>query len=269
VRCDPEPDFAQNAAFHDDVAAQYDVHLGGNPYNELARTAFRELVGRYVLTGSTLLDFGCGTGLDALYYAQHGYRVLAYDNSPGMIAELERRCRTQIASGAIATHAAGYPSFLAQFPAWPAPNAVVANFAVLNSIRDLSPLFETFARELAPPGWIVVSILNPLHWAKVKTPGWWRDAWRHPTGPRLFSAHPYQTYMHFPGALLLSARGFHLVGRGNAGAFVRYDAAAPGEPRAWWGQADSLKGRFARGLWRTPAFRLLGHFLFLVLRRDP
>lgn len=270
MRSDWEADFAQNAAFHDGVAAEYDVHLRSSPYNDLARTAFHDLVARYVPAGSTLLDFGCGTGLDALDYAQQGYRVLAYDNSPGMVAQLEARCRAQIASGAVATCAAEYPRFLDRFPAWPAPDAIVANFAVLNSIRDLSPLFETFARQLRPSGWVIVSILNPLHWAKVRTPGWWQDAWRHPGGPRLFSARPYRTYLHFLPALLRSARGFHLVGRANAGAFVRYDAVAPpGEPRRWWGQADSPKDRFARVLWQTPAFRLLGHFLFLVLRRDP
>jgi SAM-dependent methyltransferase len=270
MRSDWEPDFAQNAAFHNEVAAEYDVHLRSSPYNDLARAAFRDLVARYAPSGSTLLDFGCGTGLDAQHYAQQGYRVLAYDNSPGMMAQLEVRCRPQIASGAVATCAAEYPRFLARFPEWPAPDTVVANFAVLNSIRDLSPLFETFARHLRPPGWVIVSILNPLHWAKVKTPGWWLDAWRSPAGPRLFSTRPYRTYLHFLPALLRSARSFHLVGRANAGAFVRYDAVAPSrEPHSWWGHADSPKDRFARVLWQTPAFRLLGHFQFLVLRRDP
>jgi SAM-dependent methyltransferase len=264
-----EPDFAQNAAFHDDLAAHYDVHLRSSPYNDLARAAFQDLVARLVPAGSTLLDFGCGTGLDALHYAQQGYRVLAYDNSPGMMEQLKVRCRTQISSGAVTTCAAGYPSFLDGLPACAAPDAVVSNFAVLNSIRDLSPLFETFARQLRPPGWIIVSVLNPLHWAKVKMPGWWHDAWRSPTGPRLFSTQPYATYLHFVPAVLRAASRFHLVGRANAGLFVRYDAVRPaGGPRLWWGHADSSKNQTARVLWRTPAFRLLGHFLFLVLRRD-
>ena len=75
-----EPDFSKNAAFYDALAVDYDRHLRSSPYNDLARLAFREIVQRNVPTGSTLLDFGCGTGLDALHYAQQGYRVLAYDN---------------------------------------------------------------------------------------------------------------------------------------------------------------------------------------------
>jgi SAM-dependent methyltransferase len=226
------------------------------------------LVKRHVRRGSTVLDFGCGTGLDALAYAQRGYRVLAYDNSPGMVAQLERRCQAQIASGDIAAHDMDYPSFLECFPRWPTASAVTANFAVLNSIRDLRPLFGAFARHLAPPGWMLVSILNPLHWSKLKMPGWWRSAWRVPRGPRLYATHPYASYLHFVPALLRAAQPFHLVGRANAGALVRYDAAMPPHQQpVWWEPGDSAAGR-ARALWRTPFYKLLGHFIFLVLRRD-
>jgi ubiquinone/menaquinone biosynthesis C-methylase UbiE len=79
--------FEQNAAVHNELAADYDARLSGNPHNALARRAFVELVARHVPTGSTLLDFGCGTGLDALDHAHSGYRVLAYDNSPGMLVQ--------------------------------------------------------------------------------------------------------------------------------------------------------------------------------------
>ena len=134
---------------------------------------------RNVPPGSTLLDFGCGTGVDALEYAHRGYRVLAYDNSAGMVAELERRCGNEIAAGADSAVARGtmQPSSIAGRE-WPAPNAVIANFAVLNSIRDLRSLFDTFAQRLAPPGWVIVSILNPIHWTKLKEPRWWLHALR-------------------------------------------------------------------------------------------
>lgn len=276
MRRDFEPDFARNRAFYDELAPQYDGQLSCSPQNELARAAFQDLVGRLVSPGSTLLDFGCGTGIDALRYAEHGYRVLAYDNSPGMVAQLAARCRKYIETGAVTARSVEFPSFLRWFSEWSAPAAVVSDFAVLNSIRDLSPLFETFARELAPPGWVIVSVLNPLHWAKLKTPSWWHDAWSKPAGPRLFSRHPYMTYLHFVPGILRAARGFHLVGRANAGRFARYDPIGgaggfdcPPRERRWWGRADSAKQQAVRFLWKTPAYRLLGHFLFLVLRRDP
>ena len=254
--------FEQNAAVHNELAAEYDVHLSGNPYAVLARKAFVDLVGRHVPSGSTLLDFGCGTGLDALHYAHRGYRVLAYDNSPGMLAQLERRCQAEIASGVITPYSAGYSSFLDRFPQWPSPQAAVSNFGVLNSIPDLEPFFDTFAQRLAPPGWMIVSILNPIHWKELKTPRWWRKVLLE-SGPHIYATQPYTTYLHMVPAVRRAARSFQLVGRANAGALVRYDAITQ---RLWWGKTA---GRLRRALWRTPAHRLLGHFVFLVFRRDP
>jgi hypothetical protein len=182
-----------------------------------------------------------------------------------MIAELEHRCRAEIASGAITPYAMDYASFADRLPRWPAAQAVVSNFAVLNLIPDLEPLFDTFARCLASPGWVIVSILNPIHWSKLKAPRWWRSVLRKRSGAPVYLTHPYTSYLHFVPAVLRAARAFRLVGRANVGKYVRYDSAMPGEERLWWGSADSNVERI---LWHTAAHRLLGHFVFLVLRRD-
>ena len=111
-------------------------------------------------------------GIDALEYAQRGYRVLAYDNSAGMVGGIRsgvvagsRRAKFYLPWTTRRSSIAG--------PIGRSPSAVTANFAVLNSIRDLPPLFEMFAERLAPPGLVMVSILNPLHWTKLKEPHWW------------------------------------------------------------------------------------------------
>jgi SAM-dependent methyltransferase len=263
-------DFEQNATFYNDLAEQYDLHLTGDSHNLLARRAFTDLVERYVPPGSTLLDFGCGTGLDALHYAQHGYRVWAYDNSPGMVAQLEHRCEAEIASQKITPWSEEYPSFLDHFLQLPTPHAVVANFAVLNSIGNLKPLFDTLARNLVAPGWIIISILNPIHWSKIRMLRWWLNLFSNPGTLLAFTTQPSICYLHFISRLVRAARPFHLVGRGNAGALVRYDSVARGdEKRLWWIHSESNKNRLTSALWRTFAYKLLGHFVFLVLRRDP
>jgi len=264
-----EPDFRQDAAFHDQVAARYDEQLMRNPDDLLARRAFQDLVARYVSSSSTLLDFGCGTGLDALAYAEHGYQVIAYDNSPGMVAQLEQRCRAQIESGQVVPYSMDYSSFLEHFPEGSSPNAVSTNFAVLNSIRDIGALFDFFARRMAPPGWVIASVLNPTHWSRLRKPQWWRSALSQPETPQIFTITPCVSYLHSIRSLRRAAKSFQFVGRANVGSMVRYDALMSGEAPTWWEPGITAAKRLERALWRTRAHRLLGHFVFLVWRRDP
>jgi len=241
------------------------------PTDLLARRAFVDLVAQHVVPGSVLLDFGCGTGLDAFQYARRGYKVLAYDNSPGMIAELETRCEHEIDSAQISTCSVRYPEFIDRFP-WPhSPHAVVSNFAVLNMIVDLESLFDFFARQLAPPGWMILSILNPIQRRNLRAPRWWSIALQTPSREAPVNlTEPYPSYLHFEPALLRAARRFHLVGRANAGAVVRYDSAPPSQmQQRWWRVPESNGGSFRHLLWQTPAHRIFGDFVFLVLRRDP
>ena len=261
-------EYEKRVAFHDEIAPQYDAYLTRSPFDLLARQAFVDLVAHYVPSEATLLDFGCGTGLDAIEYTRRGYKVLAYDNSPGMMAQLERRCGAEIASGSVIAESMDYGLFADQLARWPAPHAAVANFAVFNLIADPEHLFDTFARYLAPPGWVVISILNPLHWSKVTTASWWRNTLWQQSGPRAYVTEPYRAYLHFEHSVLRAARRFRLVGRANAGKRVRFDPVHDGDGRRmWWG--DAKLSPLERVMWQSAAYRLLGHFTFLVLRRDP
>jgi hypothetical protein len=87
-------------------------------------------------------------------------------------------------------------------------------------------------------------------------------------GSALYLTHPFVSYLHFVRSLLRSAPQFHLTGRANAGRLVRYDEFLPAREQLWWGTDDSEAGRGTRVLWNSPAHKLLGHFVFLVLRRD-
>jgi hypothetical protein len=83
---------SQKAAFYDSTGSRsMTIACSANPHNVLARNAFRDVVARYLQSGSMLLDFGCGTGLDAPAIRCRVYRVLAYDNSPGMVSRLDQR----------------------------------------------------------------------------------------------------------------------------------------------------------------------------------
>ena len=237
-------------------------------YDTLAREAFVELVSRYICPGSELLDFGCGTGIDGLQYARKGYRVQAYDNSPGMLAQLQLRCKAEVASGQITAWSEDYPSFLDRFPQSPAPSAAVANFAVLISSRTkrrcsrLRP--ESRAARMDDTQHLEILFTG----SKLKKSGWWLRSRDQHGGSPVYTVQPYATYMHFVPHLLRAAPQFHLVGRANCGRFVRYKPTTLGNEQSWWGPADSKGSGSGESCAGHQPHRLLGHFVFLVLRRD-
>ena len=161
---------------YNSIASQYDQMLTSIPGDRWVRQAFQSFVTQHVPPGKLLLDFGCGTGTDALSYIERGYRVIGYDNSPGMLGELRHKCAAKIARGQIMCYSTPYRKFLSNAPDTgdPAPDAVTANFAVLNLIDELAPLFDAFAKMLATQGQVIVSVLNPFFWKEMIHLAWWK-----------------------------------------------------------------------------------------------
>src|SRR3546814_6690463 len=75
----------------DSVAADYDGPRGNNVLIQRMRRTLWKVVRRELPPGPRLLDLGCGTGIDALHFANRGYPVVATDWSPGMVARTEAR----------------------------------------------------------------------------------------------------------------------------------------------------------------------------------
>jgi SAM-dependent methyltransferase len=256
-------------AFYDRMAPRYDAALTSSRNDRLVRRAFVSLVASHVAAGATLLDFGCGTGLDALDYAGRGYRVLAYDKSEGMLAELARRCAPEIAEGRIIPGGHG-SDLLKELDGWPRPHAVVANFGVLNMVRDLRELFELVGDRMDPPGWLIASVINPIGREELARAWWWRSAAKAGWSRSFeYRTDQFTSYLHFARSIRRAAPQFTLVGRGTAGTFARYDGVRSGAPsHLFWEDADTGPGSLTRALWRTPASRFLGTFMFIVMRRD-
>lgn len=169
------PNAERSAAAYDALALAYDLQLGRGEEDLATREAFRSLVRALVPAGRCLLDFGCGTGSDAQWYAEQGYRVLAYDNSRGMMQQVRERCRLEIEKRQIVTLDGAYEDFLTRSALPDQPSAITANFAVLNLIEDLRRLFETFATHLSPGGLVIGCVLNPFLIRDARYGWWWRS----------------------------------------------------------------------------------------------
>jgi SAM-dependent methyltransferase len=246
---------------YDEIAPQYDTLLERTSW---IRSAFQQLVLETVPPESILLDFGCGTGTDARFYARRGHRVLAYDSSPGMMARLIAGSADAIESGGILPHCGDYASFLAWATGQPCPQAIVSDYAVINHFRDISTLFADFAHRLAPGGWVIISVLKPFYWRELWSPVWWKlYLCSVRTG---FVQHPENrpaVYRHHIRRIVRAAQpDFLCVGKASAGFFLRRPF-----PGRTWQNPHTFAERQERRYWRRFPFRNCGLFLFLIFRR--
>ena len=165
----------RTASYYDRTAEVYDSQVDGQRENRTIRTAFRTRVAMLAGPGGTILDFGCGTGTDAAWYAEHGHHVVAYDISSAMLQVLRDRCAAAIARGAIDPVAAGDFDALESMLRRSSPlDVIAANFAVLNHIEDLRPVLASLAYHLAPGAPLVASIMNPWYRGDMRRWWWWR-----------------------------------------------------------------------------------------------
>ena len=162
-------------AFYDSIAESYDQQMAALATSSWARGAFRQLVLNTVSSG-TLLDFGCGTGTDAVWFAERGFRALAYDPSPKMIERTKAKGARLIERGLLTTHVSSHEEFLRFQPERPF-DAVISNFGVLSHLEDLGPLLDAFSHQVVNEGHVVASVLNPWFWKDMMREWWWRSVW--------------------------------------------------------------------------------------------
>ncbi len=200
-------DTARIAAYYDAQAARYDATLDREPTIARVRDAFRALVAARVPKGSRLLDFGCGTGLDAAWYAANGYSVLAYDPSPGMMGRLRERCGREIESGVIVPATFPFERFPAALSIEQRIDAIVANFGVLDLVPDIRDVFARFAGVIAPGGVALFNVLNPFYWRDIPRGWWWRAMWNsRGTGALYVDGRDAATYRHYARTITRAAK---------------------------------------------------------------
>jgi SAM-dependent methyltransferase len=165
------------------TGARYVEVISALPSDRRARAAFQDLVLRIARPGAALFDFGAGPGIDARFYAEHGFRVGAYDVDPGMCNYFSEHCRQFIQTGQIALSTGTYAEFLASERPRDATGVdlVTSNFAPLNLVEDLQGLFRKLHALTAPHGKVLASVLNPYFARDLRYPWWWsncRRLWR-------------------------------------------------------------------------------------------
>jgi ubiquinone/menaquinone biosynthesis C-methylase UbiE len=107
------------------------------------------------VSGSRVLDAGCGPGVYSEWLADHGASVVAVDASPKMVALARRRLGEKAD-----VRRADLTQPLSDFAAGSFDGVVSA--LVLDYIRDWDRVLGEFRRVLNPKGWLVFSVEHPF-----------------------------------------------------------------------------------------------------------
>jgi SAM-dependent methyltransferase len=140
------------------VADEYDGPLGNNPLVQKLRARTLATVMSSVASGSSLLDLGCGTGLDATYLARHGYRVTAIDWAPGMVRRSRERVAAEGLDRSVTVHHLGIHE-LDRLPA-ATFDAAYSNLGSLNCVPDLQAAALSISARLHMNGILVALVLG-------------------------------------------------------------------------------------------------------------
>ena len=151
--------------FYNEIAPKYDELMGSLKDTEMRKelaSYFKSNVG-----SGSVLDFGGGTGLDLPWLLDSGYHVFFCEPASAMKARAEEL----IEKNTFKAMPVFLPPEKSDFRLWDESNlpfegelnTVLANFGVINYVKDLPLLFEKFNFLLTENGSIIASLLyaNP------------------------------------------------------------------------------------------------------------
>jgi len=190
-----------SASAFDHLAESYDKDFSDSPLGMTLRAAVWRRVEAFVRPGGSVLELGCGTGVDARFLAEAGMSVVAIDASMKMVEMARHRCR-HLTNAVRVEH--GDLAHLDSVPGCSGPfDLALSDFGALNCVDDLAPVMGSITERLTSGGKVVAVIMGrvvPWEWVWMIMSGRPADAFR-----RLRSGgvewHGQRILYHTPGAV--------------------------------------------------------------------
>jgi len=113
---------------------------------------------RYIPNGSSILELNAGTGVDAVFFADHGMSVHATDISEEMIRIIQAKVKSGHLETKISARALSFGEI--NNVTGSAFDAVFSNFGGLNCIKDFSKLSPDLSSKLKPGGLFIAVVMN-------------------------------------------------------------------------------------------------------------
>ncbi len=201
------------AAAYDTIAVEYDDLISDDEW--IRRELWRHYA-EVFQPGQLILDVSCGTGIDSLFLARRGIRVVAADISPGMLLQLLRKVRDAELPGLVMPCMEDSERLASWRPG--TFDGIVSAFAGLSTISDLSRFAAAAADLLRPGGRMVLHLLARFslwEWLGLVVHRRWAEAARLRTArERSFAVggRPVRHYTHLPADAFAEgfAAGFEL-----------------------------------------------------------
>lgn len=223
----------------DETAPRFDERFGEWLSVSAQRRAVRRCLTDTFPAGGRLLELGGGTGDDALYMLERGYRVTLTDGSPRMVerataklrqagwderaAPVEQVVLEELGALAERRRARGEPSF----------DGAYSNFAALNCVEDLTTLAAPLADLLRPGAACMLVVFGPFPPGEVLVEllrGRPRSAFRRlrREAPARIGREHFRVWYPSPGTVARAlAPHFTLRGMHGIGVLVPPSAAEP------------------------------------------
>jgi ubiquinone/menaquinone biosynthesis C-methylase UbiE len=152
-----------------DQSVKFDAITTTNPMEVWYRNFSRAKVLSYLKVDESLLELNCGTGLDAVFFAQQGLKVMATDNSEGMVQQCREKIKHHHLQNQIDLLRCSFND-LSPLPKGKTYNHVFSNFGGLNCSEDLSVVIKQVDAHLkkgAMVHWVMIAPLCPWEWLSV------------------------------------------------------------------------------------------------------
>lgn len=148
----------------DEAAVSYDTIESHNSIFQWMRRRVHHAAAETFERGTRLLEVGCGTGTDALFFARRGHPLVALEPSGEMLAVAREKIALAGFTKTVEFKQAGaeqIDNIIAHYGA-EGFDGIFSNFGALNCLADLRPFARAATTLLRPGGKILLNFMPPI-----------------------------------------------------------------------------------------------------------
>lgn len=146
----------------DNVAEDYDRHITGNRMNMLLRNRSLAQLRASFADARSLLDVGCGSGMETVPLLREGHELTAVDISERMLEVVRRKARAEGLTERLRTFRARAAELRKLVPVLGSGtfDGAYSTYGAMNCEPDLTPVADGFGALLRPNAPLVLGVYN-------------------------------------------------------------------------------------------------------------